>query len=257
MAYDGDYLADIDPSDPPGNEAKSFGDDAIREIKRVLTQMFPGSFAATVPDSYGGTLQQLSEAVLGGTFPRNSLIMWYPDPAQEDAFPEGPGGWTICDGRVRKDGSGNTPDLRSSFILGAKSRAVGGSGLDGEVGQQGGNREIQAKVNNQLVNYTTQGTTLTRANLPAHTHNMFTDSTGQGNPSATDTVSYRKSDSSSFDYQMTIGEGAVNRGETDDNDAELKSTAHTHKFTLNSAATGQITDANMPPFYCALYILKD
>ena len=119
MAYDAQWLYQTIKTDPQGSEAKSLGDDAIREIKVVLQNMFKGSFDSGTTDQYTGTLSQLNDIVSNGAFPRNSIIAWAPE-AQESPE-DGPDGWTVCDGRNRKDGlGGSAPDLRARFIVGSK-----------------------------------------------------------------------------------------------------------------------------------------
>jgi hypothetical protein len=41
MAYNSNYINEMNKDAPEGTESKSFGDDAIREIKRVLQTVFP------------------------------------------------------------------------------------------------------------------------------------------------------------------------------------------------------------------------
>ena len=52
MAYDAQWLYQTIKTDPQGSEAKSLGDDAIREIKVVLQNMFKGSFDSGTTDQY-------------------------------------------------------------------------------------------------------------------------------------------------------------------------------------------------------------
>ena len=119
MAYDAQWLYQTVKTDPQGSEAKSLGDDAIREIKVVLQNMFKGSFDSGTTDQYTGTLSQLNDVVSNGAFPRNAIIAWAPE--AQDNPEDGPDGWTVCDGRNRKDGLGGAaPDLRARFIVGSK-----------------------------------------------------------------------------------------------------------------------------------------
>jgi hypothetical protein len=60
MAYGGNWINQLEDDKPFGTEAKALGDDAIKEIKRTLTNTFP---SATTDDPLTVTMAQINEAV--------------------------------------------------------------------------------------------------------------------------------------------------------------------------------------------------
>lgn len=251
---DRNYIGDIDVSDPPGTEDINLGDNWMRSIARALKNAFPNS---TGNDAYTGTLSQLNGLVAGESIPRDTIVMWVGD---QVANPDGPPGWTVCDGRARKDGLGGTaPNLRSRFIIGAKTNATVDP-LTHNVGVTGGNANIDIRTSTgALVDFETEEVILTDEHLAAHTHPLFTTETTSGDGGALgvgDLVAYFGDNvGSNRAYKMqasvsataTVGKtGAAGGG------AAL---GHSHTFQIDG--TGTDAEANLPPYYAALYIIKD
>jgi len=148
--------------------------------------------------------------------PSGGIIMWSGSVASI------PSGWVLC------DGNNGTPNLQDRFVVGAGSayavNATGGSST----------------------------TTLSAANLPAHTH-TFSGTTGGGGSHA-----------HNFDFSNTSGTlvssiGGGASGNISNNGSAGISTApdHTHSFsgTTSSVGSGSSFD-NKPPYYALAYIMK-
>jgi hypothetical protein len=263
MAYDANYLDGTDKNNPTGQEPKSLGDDAIREIKRVLQNMFPTVFL-TPNDSYSGTLAQLSELAASQTFPRDTVVMWAPTATLETSLPDGPDGWTICDGRARKDGGGGiAPDMTNRFILGAKSRSDVSAehGDANDTGVFKGNNELQVRTSgvptNSLVSFRTGDTQLDAGDIPNHVHAMFGASLENPGPIPGQSIVARgRQNGGDADYQVVEDSSSIlpSVGETGPNNP-LSNTpsSHNHSFVLNT----QNTFCNISEYYTALYIIKD
>ncbi len=241
MAYNGNWINELDDTQPPGTETKSFGDDALREIKRSLSNTFPG---AATGEAYTGSINDLNTAILpGGTFPRDTVIMWYGLEANV------PAGWDICDGRARTSGGGNTPDLRNKFVLGAKSDTdvSGGQAQTPLFGNTGGTHETNIRSNfgaGAAVTFTASNVALTVAQLPNISANLqlALDASGQSdNHSQTATVA-RGRDSSPNVWTTTPVriQGAAGN-------------AHNHTLTIQTTNT----DSNKPAYMGLLFLIKD
>jgi len=228
--YDGQWIAQLNPADPQGTEKKSLGDNAIREIKLALKNAFPNS---PIGDQYQGTLSQLSDLVANTSLPRDLIVAWKPS----GAIGEGPVGWTVCDGRPRKTGGGNAPNLTNRFIA--------GWGL-AQPGQEGGNAEIVIKnANGTLKTFTTSSTALSRSQLPDLSNSIYinvSNSTSSDNHVGTSYVA--GGSNSSF----TRRENPI---ETDG----LNGQGHSHTFTIDT--TGSNTGPNVPPYYAVVFLIKD
>lgn len=240
MAYTGDWINELDSATPAGSEAKSIGDDALREIKRALKNTFPNF---TASDAFTGTAADLQSLVDGNILPRNTVIMW--------AGLEGdvPAGWDICDGRARTSGGGNTPDLRDKFIIGAKSD------LDVDPahvrtltqGNTGGTHEFNARQSygaGAVYQFTTLAHVLTVSELPD-----ISGSIELGFDAA--------SQSDAHNQTATVARGRLSTVNTWDGAAVRTSAfagnGHTHNF--NIVTTG--TDANKPAHYALVFLIKD
>jgi hypothetical protein len=229
MAYDGNWIQELDPTDPVGAESLAFGDNAIREIKRSLKSSFTN--AGSPGDTYTGTFSQLDDLVGGSTLPRGAIIMWTETSA--------PPGWTICDGGQRDAGQGpNSPDLRSRFILAADPNPV--AGVTTGVGTTGGNAEIQAKVISTGQNWkgTTDGTVLTVAQLPDLDTRI---NIKLSNTPGSSTASVATGTGSGINYTTPMST------------AGTLQQSHVHTFKLDTSGTG----ANNPPWYALIYLIKD
>lgn len=237
MAYDANYINELDETTPLGSESKNMGDNAIREIKRVLKTCFPN---VTSDDIYGGTLTDLGYAVLG-SIQRNMIIPWAGD---YTANPEGPFGYTICDGRARRFGGGFAPDLRGKFLLGSAPTQSMFWPTAG-TGNTGGNTETDIRLvsGGTLKAFSVDNTTLTAAQsgLPAHTHTVASHSHTGGN-------NYESGGDYRSDAAVTLT--------TSTNASQNASSGHNHTFTIAQGAAGE-TLSNVPPYYTVIYIIKD
>ena len=250
---DRNYIGDIDVSDPPGTEDLALGDNLMRSIARAIKNAFPNSTGA---DAYTGQLSDLNGLVVTGGTPARSIIMWSGD---QVAYPNGPDGWTICDGRARKSGDGNTPDLRQRFIVGAQPDD-GVAGFTPYDGDRGGNSEVDIRniITGNLVKYTSDEHILTEDQIGAHSHAMFTTQTTQGDTAlgTDDLVAYfgdnvgnnraykaQPSNSATATLGKTGAAGSgVNQG-------------HSHTFSIDGSST--VTGANNPLYQAVIFIQKD
>ena len=250
MAFDATSIDGLDQSVPAGTDSKSFGDDNLREIKKVLQTSFPNNPPG---DVYEGTLSQLTDLAAGQTLPRDMIIMWAGNQTTE---PNGPAGWTICDGRVRKEGGGNAPDLTNVFIHGAQPD-TSNTFFTPHVGDIGGNNEIDIRDigTGNLHKYTTVGHSLLVTELPVHHHAMFGESIDGSPPDITDgnTTAYEWDESTGGQqYTMKTIAGSATRGRTSDRGSNV---SHTHQFSIDGSST--FTGANIPRFYALLFLIKD
>ena len=244
MAYDGDYIGQLDPDKPNGQESKSLGDDAIREIKKALTTCFPQS---GVGDVYNGTLSQLSDLVAGNTVPYGTVVAWF---HSEDAMKNGPEGWTICDGRARADGS-PSPDLSGKFIMGARSKydENGDEVISGDPPYPAflpiGNNAIVTSTTSAKVQ-TTNKHTLTKGQIPALDLKIAvaTQSAGQTHDTDDWVAGGYSNPASNVNTTVPIKEDYVG--------AEA---SHAHNFSINTE--GKDPYANVPESRTMIYIVKD
>jgi hypothetical protein len=234
-AYDGQWIQELDSSQPPGTQTKALGDNAIREIKLALLNSFPT--AGEAGDIYLGTFSELNDLIAGAVIPKDFVGDWAGD---QVALPDGPVGWTICDGRVRPDQT-NSPNLVSKFIVGAGPGAAAPP-FTSPVGGTGGNAELQAILSGTATFWkgTTDGTVLGIGNLPAEAQGSITldMSDGAGGSSNTVAMGNGNVDATSAQPVSTVN---------------FNSNAHTHQFKIDTSGTG----ANIPPYYALLKIIKD
>lgn len=186
-------IKDLNPATPADNSLAGLGDDEIRALKAALQACFPeleglisntggtGDPGDTDPPD-AATFSNLFTRVtaletgLGGaaTVPLGMIAMW------GGAVSQIPAGWALC------DGTGDTPDLRDRFIVGADvnmgdgSFNVGNNGGNnwksgGDSGwmdtQQGGSGSASGVLN--LDDHVIAG-----GDLPEHEHHMFRTGSG-------------------------------------------------------------------------------
>jgi hypothetical protein len=151
--------------------------------------------------------------------PSGGIIIW--SGAQANI----PSGWVLC------NGSNNTPDLRSRFIMGA--------GGVYNVGSTGGSADAIA------VAHTHTGTTSTSG---SHTHvqvvSGYDTDTGNGGSKGTHPVG------SIYAYN-TSGVGT----QQNSSKSTIEAGMHNHTFTTDSTGSSGI-NANLPPYYALCYIMK-
>lgn len=142
----------------------------------------------------------------GGGIPSGVITMW------SGSTSDIPDGWVLC------DGSGETPDLRDRFVVGA-----GGQYASGDTG---GADEVQLSTS-EMPSHDHGGQTTTDG---SHTHNITT-----WNP----------------DYRDDgVGEGGYENGPTGSTDA---AGSHSHSI---EAEGGDQAHENRPPYYALAYIMK-
>jgi microcystin-dependent protein len=148
-----------------------------------------------------------------------------------------PDGWAICDGRGYENGL-VTPDLRNRFVVGSGKFGTRGSseqnlGYKGYyTGETGGQKNV----------------TLTKEQMPSHTHSGLTKSDGahshKGNNtfvvnagSAVHVISYQASNDTTYGKIHSNG------------------SAHKHSFTTNATGGSQAHE-NRPPYYALAFIIR-
>lgn len=247
---DRNYISDIQVADPPGTEDINLGDNAIRSIARALKNAFPNSSGN---DAYTGQLSDLDSIIAGTGMPKDSIIAWHGD---QVTSPDGPVGWTICDGRARP-GGGNAPNILGRFIIGAQPD-TGTGPFYAFAGGIGGNNEIDIRQSGVLVKFTTDGHVLTSDEIGGHSHAMFTTNTTNGDAAlgTTDLVAYFGDNvGSNRAYKMQKGNAAQATLGRTGSSGTGSSSAHTHSFSIDGSST--FSGANIPAYFAALYIIKD
>jgi hypothetical protein len=155
--------------------------------------------------------------------PIGAIIMWY---GISSAIPAG---WHVC------NGGGGTPDLRSKFIIGANGDQ--GSFSNAAVGVEGGTRDA-------VIPYHTHSATAS-VTENEHKHNL-----GSKAAALPDATSIDGSESQGFirDFGVGGGPSALSSG---------AKTGLTVAVSVDSVGTsGNVTDANLPPYYALYYIMK-
>lgn len=154
-------------------------------------------------------------------FPSGGIVMW------SGTIANIPSGWNLC------DGTNGTPDLTDRFIVGSTTD----SGATHDIGDTGG----------------ANSTTLTTAQLPAHTHSAGTLVTSSAGAHSHNFTAYRQTGGSTS-YQLTesVLEGPSARTKTTDSAG-----AHTHSISgsTGSVGSGDSVD-NRPAYYALAFIMK-
>ena len=164
--------------------------------------------------------QQSIKKYVDDSIPSGVIVMW------SGSIATIPSGWSLC------DGSGETPDLRDKFVLGAYSDA----GTAPKVDDTGGSKTITA---NNLPEHTHASGTLATASDGAHDHDFEIENTstglgGQYAPSASGTDG---------GYTSTV--------------AIASAGAHTHNITGSTAVNTTTAADYMPVYYALAFIQKD
>lgn len=201
------YINQLVAANPTLVDPKGQGDDHLRMIKRVLQSTFPNFTGATTV-----TQDQLS-AIADQTvlLKPNMVIMWGGTVASI------PAGWLLCNGVGTTSLGLAVPDLRNRFVIGAGSSYTPGN--------TGGSttHDHFLQIN---------GTALTVAQIPAHSHTGVPWKTGSGSG-----------------YPGFDGTGdAYVAGSTDSTGSGA---AHTHS---GQTLPGTIV---LPPYYALAYIIKN
>ncbi len=260
MAYDGNWINELNEATPLGTEAKQLGDNAVREIKRALKNTFPEAVTDEPLEVPFSELNTLSSKFI----PRNSIIMWHPEVGSS---PDGPNTaeWTVCDGRARANG-GNAPNLVDRFILGGKTSTTASPPTNANnAGITGGNAEVNIVEFGTAtpVDFDSTEVVLTTNQMPSHRHYVVSSSDANSNSplvpvSNSNAVSYYRDNPSSTEYvdyrlrSPTDGSGAdIGRSSSTGG-----SEGHSHAFNI-TAQPGVVTRANMPQYYTLIYLIKE
>lgn len=249
------YLETWDPSVPAGSRDISLGDDDLRSMKRALTERLgedhefqtdetgnnkigyhkkvtfsprtgdpttvtgcgilyskdvgSGVIELFYQDAAGNILQVTSAGSLKAL--SKEVKMWFGTVASI------PTGWYLC------NGSGSRPDLRDRFIVGAfqDSAGVAMSTVTGSLSQSASPTHNHGG--------TSGATTLTIAQIPAHTHGIHNSAGGGGGGG--DLTNLQKTDNTNL--------GSINT------DSTGGSTSHDHSISAVAA---------IPPFFALAYI---
>lgn len=155
-----------------------------------------------------------------------------------------PAGYVVC------DGTNSTPNLSGKFILGATT--------DVNSGLTGGSQTPVVTSANISVGAVTGSHVLTSAEIPAHSHLMFSNYT-ENSTLATNTpyVAFAGFNSGSNNNYVMAGSVTVAQPTLGNTSWAYTSTAsgHTHSISLEAGHTHVIADGR-PPYYSLLYIMK-
>ena len=186
------------------------------ETKTGTTLRFNSSNGTLRAEKFSGDGSLLTNIQAGqvqgnSIFVTGMIILW--SGAEVDI----PTGFTLC------DGTANTPDLRSRFVVGA------GTGGNYSVNDTGGSAD---------------------ATLVSHQHSAGSYS-AVSNGGHTHTYNFRSGTEradNDEDHQRNSGSSQYNTG---------SSGAHTHTISGSSSTEGSsATNANLPPYYALCYIMK-
>jgi hypothetical protein len=203
-----------------------------------LTNMTTVQMTAGYTPSADGDLMTKKdvETLVGGSgLPINTIVQWYGTAATV------PSGWAIC------DGTSGTPDLRNRFIK--------GSSIDGDQGTTGGAAQGTTSSNGSHTHagMTVNGTVLTEAQLPTHTHGVGTltmDSVGDHNHLNFIDTQYtgNQNNLSSNEAPVSYGDHNVgdqyhynmtsNNGSTAEPTVGKSNTTGAHNHTLSGSSAG-------------------
>lgn len=197
----------------------------IRGETGVTSNQFvvpPGGGAPTIGGAVVYTTANLNQAAINAlAFPVGTVLMF------NGSIGNIPSGFQLC------DGTNGTQDMRGKFVIGAGGAyAVGATGGAAAVTSGAGGAHTP----------TIQGTTLTVAQLPAHTHTISTrgsNASSQGNTQRDFPRSYGEGDATVTDSVVTNSQGS----------------GSTHTHTADSVADHTHTVATLPP-YCGLFFIQ-
>jgi hypothetical protein len=233
----------------------------------ILYQSASGTTAMLPPGADGQLLQSNAsgDPVWGASFIRGMVMQWY---GPSNAVPSG---WSVC------DGSNGTPDLRNKFVVGAG--ATYGLGTTGGATTSSSNNQTVTfsgstdNAGSHSHNGSTDGHTITPAQMPSHTH-LFTDTYAiigdYGLGGSTAPVRDRNG---TYIYPSFYTAGNGTDGDQDngaygfpsvtESAGGNQSHAHViradgvHGHTLSGSATvSGITLATVPPYVALFYIMK-
>ena len=155
----------------------------------------------------------------GSSFPAGGIIMW------SGSIASIPSGWALC------DGTGGTPNLTDRFVVGAGSSYA--------VGDTGGS----------------DTTTLSEANLPAHTHSFSATTSTGGAHTHNLNINYQPGYIADAFYNSPYGTFGL--ATTPLTLTTASSGSHSHTVSGTTGSTGSGTGfTNLPPYYALCFIMK-
>jgi len=189
-----------------------------------------GGFAISGPGSIGPDVSISKSAV----FSVGMIMMW------SGSIGTIPLGWALC------NGSNGTPDLRDRFVVGA-----GSSWAPGDTG--GAASELFTTIAGGAHTPVAQGTTLSVAQMPAHSHSVYAWNTTGSNDNGNSLANA----GSAFDGDTGHPNGylANNGSGTPLVQATGGGGAHTHVMDAVAAHTHTGVVDTMPPYYALAYIM--
>jgi microcystin-dependent protein len=224
------YINSLNAANPVSTDSVAQADDHIRLIKSAIKATFPnitGPVTAT-------------ESALNTPIPSGVIVMW------SGSLLSIPTGWALC------DGASGTPNLRDRFIVGAGTTyAVGATGGSLTSAAAGGHTHTEASAGGHNHTGATGNTTLTTAQMPAHTHTWSGLSTSEDNNFTAGATRYLKEGSTVNSGSFTETTSSVGSGEAH---SHTIGTDGTHTHTIN--AVGDHTHSVTPPYYALAYIMK-
>jgi hypothetical protein len=238
------YISDLQPSYPVSSDLVGQADDHIRLLKAVLKATFP---------NINGPVTATDES-LNTSAPVGLIALWYGSSGSI------PSGWALCNGAsvARSNGSGNitTPNLVDRFVVGAGTiaaqGATAGAATVTPTTAAGGAHTHAVTGGSHTHTGTVDGTALTTAQLPAHSHTLnSTTATVDGSGGFTfSTISAAGSASSSF-------VGNTGTGATHTHGLTISSSGgHTHTVADADTHTHTVTVATVPPAVGLHYIMR-
>lgn len=192
----------------------------------VSNPTFTGTPAAPTANASTRTTQVATTAFVHSVLPTGIVMLWSGSSASI------PFGWALC------NGANGTPDLRNRFVVGATSTyAVGGIG-----GSTSANVTVSS-AGSHSHNGATANHTLTIAQIPSHTHDIWGGNYANNSPQ-------KLAPALNFDD--------AERPVTDP--GSLRNTGggqpHNHNITADGTHSHTVSGSWLPPYYALCYIMK-
>lgn len=221
------YIDQLVISNPGATDTVAQADDHLRLLKTVLKNTFPNLNGPVT-----GT-----PASLNSPIPPGLIAMW--------SGVSAPSGWSLC------DGTNGTPDLRDRFIIGASaSKPLASTGGDTATTTAG--NHIHSMTGAGLHSHTglTGSSSLTVAQMPAHSHTWTANSTAEDN-------------------NFTAGSNFLREGSTSNLASFTQTTSstgsgdgHSHALSQDGEHAHALIEAGShihtmtPPYYALAFIIK-
>lgn len=252
------YISSLEPTNPPGTDQLKQADDHLRLIKAVLKNTFPNLNAPVT-----ATPAQLNNPP---TIPIGVITAWY------GIADNVPSGWALCNGSevTRTDGGGliTTPNLVDRVVVGAGTiaaqGATAGNTTSSVTSGSAGDHTHTVSGGAHTHSGTCQGTALTTAQLPAHSH--FTVKNGIGNDVLStgnhlsqertlggDTQYILNGNSTAADVGKTSTTGS---GQTHSHTVSIGSSTHSHTVETTGAHQHSVSVSTVQPVMGLHFIMK-